>query len=261
MPSKQVTDRQKNAALVLAAAQAHVAPAAGEIHKLLSPFVKKSEALPNITLLADLAARMLTHAESDLVAADAAHDAELGDDAGPRDARDAARDTLYGELTELRDWLRGLYGADALRALGFSGVTPTDPVVLDRFAGQVIEALGKPLPKPRRKGVKWDATEMVHTLTKQRDELQHHLADVAREVREAQVTQTAKSNAMDAFDDRYQRVVMLLDGLFRLGGQEALADRLRPAVRKATQSDGATTGGDAPVAPAAPAAPAGTTKP
>lgn len=236
MSSKQVTDRQKNAASVLAAEQAHVAPAAAEAEKLLSPFLEGNEAMPNIALLAALAGRMLARAESEMVNADAAHEAELSDDAAPRNARDAARDALYDEVSGLRDWLRGLFGADALRGLGFTGETPDDPVVLERFAGQVIDALEKkPLPKPRRTGVNWDAAEAVQTLKDKRAELKKHLADVAREAREAQVTLAARNDAVAVFDDRYRRVIGLLDGLFRLGGQDALADRLRPTARKTAQ--------------------------
>jgi hypothetical protein len=238
MSSKQVTDRQKISASVLAAQEAHTAPVAAEIQKLLSPFLKKGENLPDVALLADLAGRMLSRAQHDLVTADAAHEAELGDDAGPRKARDDARDALRDELTDLRDLLRGLFGVEALRGLGFSGETPEDPVVLERFAGEVLDALEKkPRPLPKRKGLKWDADDAVQTLKQLRGELHKHLADVAREAREAQATLTARNAAMDAFDDRYRRVVGFLDGLFRLGGQEALADRLRPAARKAALSN------------------------
>ncbi|MFT3775111.1 MAG: hypothetical protein QM820_57930 [Minicystis sp.] len=242
MSSKQVTDRQKNVASILAAADTHVVPAAVEIEKLLAPHLTSGETMPNVALLVTLAKRMVSKAEGDLVAADAAHDAELGDDVAPRLARDAARDTLYTTLTDQRDWLRGLFGADALRGLGFSGETPIDPVVLERFAGQVIEALKKPLPKTRRPGVTWDVNDTLQTLIAQRDELSKQLGDVVREAREAQVTMTARNAAMEALDDRTRRMLGLFEGVLRLGGQDALADWLRPTTRRGAQADDSAKG-------------------
>jgi hypothetical protein len=252
MSSKQVTDRQKNAASVLAAEEAHVAPAAGEIAKALSPFLKAGEELPDAALLAALAGRMLAKREEELVAADSAHEAELGDDEEPRRARNEAAAALYDEVTQTREWLRGFFGVGALRGLGFSGETPEDPVVLARFAGQVIDALGKPLPAARQKGATWDPAQTVKSLVEKRDALQVHLADVAREQREAQLTWAARESAMDGFDRDYQRALALIEGLLRFGGQDALADRLRPATRKAAKS---AQGAEPAAPPAAPAVP------
>jgi hypothetical protein len=249
MSSKQVTDRQKNAASVLAAEQAHVAPAAGEIVKALSPFLEPGEVMPDSALLAALAGRMLAKRETELVDADEAHEAELGDDEEPRRARDEAAAALYDEVTQTREWLRGFFGAGALRGLGFSGDTPQDPLVLSRFAGQVLDALKKPLPASRQKGATWDPAETVKALAEKRDALEGFLADVAREQREAQVTWAKRETAMDGFDHGYQRAVGLLEGILRFGGQDALADRLRPNTRKGKT---ATAPEPAPAAPAVP---------
>ncbi|APR85228.1 Hypothetical protein A7982_10577 [Minicystis rosea] len=236
MSSKQVTDRQKNVASILAAADTHVVPAVAEIDKLLTPHLAPGETLPDVALLVALTKRLVARAGDDLVRADDAHEAELSDDAAPRLARDAAREALYATLTDLRDWLRGLFGEGALRGLGFYGDTPEDPVVLERFAGQVIDALQKPLPKLRRPGATWDASDTVTTLIAQRDALSQHIADVTREAREAQVTWSTRVTALDTLDDRFRRSVGLLEGVLRLGGQDALADRLRPPTRRGTQA-------------------------
>jgi hypothetical protein len=249
MSSKQVTDRQKNAASVLAAEQAHVAPAAGEIVKALSPFLAPGEVMPDAALLAALAARMLAERETALVDADEAHEAELGDDEEPRRARDEAAAALYEEVTQTREWLKGFFGAGALRGLGFSGDTPQDPIVLSRFAKQVIDALEKPLPAARQKGATWDPAETVKALTEKRDALDGFLADVAREQREAQVTWAKRGAAMDGFDRDYQRALALVEGLLRFGGQDALADRLRPNTRKGKAAPAPAPAAPAPAVP------------
>jgi hypothetical protein len=247
MSSKQVTDRQKNAASVLAAQEAQVAPAAAEMEKVLSPLLRPGEVMPDAALLAALAGRLLAKRGEELVAADGAHAAELDDDGEPRSARDEATAALYGEVTRTRDWLRGYLGARGLRGLGFSGPTPQDPVVLSRFAGEVIDALQKPLPPSQHAGATWDPSATVAALLAKRADLDRHLADVAREEREAQVTWAARDTAMEAFDRDYQRALGLIEGILRFGGQDALADRLRPTPRKAKAAP--------PAAPAPPPAP------
>lgn len=246
MSSKQVTDRQKNAASILAAQKAHIAPAVAEIEKTLTPHLQAGETMPDVALLVTLAGRMLEKATTDLVAADEAHEAELSDDAAPRQARDEVAAKLGALIVDTREWLRGFFGVSALRSLGFTGDTPNDPVQLERFAGQIIDALKKPLPPPRQKSATWDPAETIASLTTLRASLGTHLADVVREAREAQVTWAAKVSAMDGFEGGYRRNVGLFDEVLRFGGQDALADRLRPAVRRGSAAAGnGSEGGEA----------------
>jgi hypothetical protein len=157
-------------------------------------------------------------------------------------------------LVSLREWLTGLFGQGALRALGFSAETPTDPVALERFADEVQSALhDKALPKPRHKGVSWDPAETRAQFAKARAALQGHLHDVARETREAQGTLRAKNDAMSSYDQRFARVATFVCGLFQLACETALAARVRPSGRKPGQT--ADSDGEAPSGgPAAPQA-------
>ncbi|MEO7330871.1 MAG: hypothetical protein ABI193_20015, partial [Minicystis sp.] len=125
--------------------------------------------------------------------------------------RDAAQQTLSGELVELREWMTGLFGAASVRKLGFSDQKPRDAVARSRFASEVVTApTTKKLPAPRRKGVKWDAEESVEKLTELRTSLDGHMADVAREAREAQGTRVTKNNAITAYDKSFSEVANLL---------------------------------------------------
>lgn len=252
MPSKQIVDRQKSALAVISAGETHSSAVADELAPVLSPYLQKSEKLPDVALLARLVARALDDAGKRMVAADEAHIAELADDAAPREARDSAATALYDEIVDLRDWLKGLYGAGALRPLGFSSDTPRDPVALERFAGEVMSALGKAtLPKPLRKGVKWDPGETLEKLGAMRAALNTHLKDVAREVREAQATLRTKNDALAAYDERFGRAASFLVGLFNLAGETALADRVRPSARRPGQTEVDAAGEPEPAAPPA----------
>lgn len=245
MPSKQITDRQKSALAVSAAIRTHATDAERALHDQLAPYLKKGETMPNIALLLELSARSLDAAAATMIASDESHLRELADDDAPRRNRDTAAAALSDELVILREWLTGLFGHSALRALGFSAETPTDPVALERFAGEVQSALqDKSLPKPRQKGISWDPTETRAQLAKARAALQGHLQDVAREARDAEGTLRAKNDAMNSYDQRFSRVATFVSGLFRFAGETALAERVRPSGRKPGQT--AESDGEAP---------------
>ncbi|WP_437968335.1 hypothetical protein WMF04_03110 [Sorangium sp. So ce260] len=242
MPSKLVIDRQKSADAVIAAGETHADRIAAELEALLAPYLRKGEKMPDVSLLAHLVTRALADARDRMVAADEAHLEERADDGPPREGRDEVASELYNELTDLREWLTGLYGAAALERFAFTGATPREPVQLERFSGDVARALsGKELPKPRRKGVRWDPDETVLRMEGLRDALLSHLKDVAREAREAEATLIAKTTAISAYDERFSRAAAFLGGLFRLTGHAELASRVRPSSRRPGQIDTETT--------------------
>jgi hypothetical protein len=233
MPSKQVVDRQKSARAVIAAGETHAPKIAAELEALLAPHLHQGEQLPDIKLLAALVARSLAASTDQIIAADEAHLSELADDGAPRAARDETAAALYTTLVELREWLTALFGAAAVRALGFSSDTPRDPVALARFAGEIAGALTTAkLPKPKRPGVTWDAAAAAAEIIAARDTLNAHLGDVAREIREAQATVSAKNAALASYDERFTRAAGFYSGLFRLAGETELADRVRPSRRR-----------------------------
>lgn len=249
MPSKQVVDRQKSAEAVIAAAETHAERVGTAAEEKLAPFLKGKQPAPNIKALIALASASLASTKKTMVEADEAHVQELGDDDAPRENRDAAQQALSTELVELREWMTGLFGGAAVRKLGFSDQAPRDAVALSRFAGEVVTALKtKPLPAPRKKGVKWDADESIETLTKLRTSLDGFIADVAREAREAQGTLVTKNNAIAAYDESFREVANLLVGLFEFAGERELADRVRPSTRRPGQREA-----DAPQVEDAPA--------
>lgn len=240
MPSKLVTDRQKSAESVIALADAHKGAIAKGVEELLKPFLKKGEVVPDIDAFVDLCARVLEDAKDRMVKADAAHEAELGDDAPIRAARDAAAAALYTRLVELREVLIGVYGAEVVGKV-LSGPTPEDPVVLERYAGEVAERLGKiKLPAPRVKGAKLDPGDIAGSLGEHGDELKKQLKAVQREIREAQATLAAKNAEVAAYDERFAGVAMTLAGLLRIAGQRDLSAKVKPSTRRPGQTAEAT---------------------
>ena len=90
MFSKMITDRTKDTDSVVAALS-HLGPKlATRAEELLGPYLntKKGETMPDLALLATLVVRLLTDRAGKMTDADSAHDAELADDAEPRQERD-----------------------------------------------------------------------------------------------------------------------------------------------------------------------------
>lgn len=233
MPSKLVIARQKSAAAVIAAARTHGAQAATAVATTLGPHLAKTEKQPDVELLLELSTRALEAAITTLEQADAAHEAELSDDAAPRQQRDEVATALYDDLIELKEIATGLLGRATLKPLRLEGTTPRDPTVLLRHAKSVIEALQTvDLPKSRVRGAKLHADEWAERLGEHTQALSSALGDVAREAREAEATLVAKNQALGEHDRTFGDVATLVSAVLRMGGQTELAARVRPSPRR-----------------------------
>ena len=248
MVAKQVTDREKSANAVVAAGQTQAEVTEVALNKLLKPHLAKGESLPDIGLVMILIARAIEAAKTRMVEADAAHEAELGDDAAIRQARDEAAGALSDKLVELREVIVGVYGGAAASAL-FSGPVPQDPVVLSRFAGEVATEMARvKLPAPRVKGAKLDPAETAADLRDLRATLDAAIKEVAKEVREAQATLDEKNRALGSYDELFVCGATTLTGLLRMAGKAELAAKVKPSTRRPGQT--ASDAGEQAAAPA-----------
>lgn len=217
---------------MIAAARTHGAQAAAAVATVLGPHLAKGEKQPDVGLLLELSTRTLEAAIDTLEQADAAHEAELSDDAAPRQQRDELATSLYEDLIELEEVATDLLGRAALRPLRLEGTTPRDPTVL-RHAKGVIEALQTvELPKSRVRGAKLHADEWAERLGEHTAALSSALGDVAREAREAEATLVARNQALGQHDRTFGDVATLVSAVLRMGGQTELAARVRPSPRR-----------------------------
>lgn len=236
MSSKAVTDRQKSADSVIAIGAAHSEPSGAALVTLLSPGLQPGEIMPDFALGMRLLTRRLAAHKDAMVSSDTAHEAELGDDAGVREARDEASSALFASLVELREVITGVYGG-ATSAKVFDGPTPNDPVVLSRFAGEVASALGRvTFPAPRVQGASLDVATTAASLSAGAAGLDERVQKVAAEVREAQVTLEAKNKALATYDDTFSVVATVLGALLRAAGSPELAAKVRPSAKRPGQT-------------------------
>jgi len=255
MPSKLVTDRQKSAAAVIAAAHSHAARATAALTELFEPVVGKGQKLPDLGSIFALSEAALARATGALVDADIEHERELADDEAPRAKRDEIAAGLYADIVEFREVVTGLLGGAALPMLRLTGATPRDPVVLARLARDVSAALSsQKLPKSRVRGATFRAEDWVERLDDRITPLEKAIDVVAREVREAEGTQATKNRALEAYDETFRKVATLLSATLSIAGEDELASRVRPTARRPGRTAGSEAdSGEEPANPVAPA--------
>jgi len=232
MPSKQVTDRQKTANAVVAAIDTHASAATNAITTMLSPHLKSGETMPNVALLFSLLGRGFTANIQSLVTTDNTHQTELADDDPARNDRDNAASALRTECVDLREILTGMFG-NTIATQVLPEAVPRDPVMLARHGQTIEENLTRiTLPTSRIPGATLDKPALIARFGLLRQTLEKTIQVVAREVREAQATQSAKDTAIDSFDNYFSMGADVTSSLLRLGGMPDQAAQLRPSARR-----------------------------
>ena len=231
-PSKQIVDRTKDSIAVLASVNAHARLVETRLGELLKPHLRKGETMPDVSRLLELIARVVEARTEVMTGADTSHQTELADDEGFRRQRDERTADLVTIITQAREALDGVYGSGAIQRYGIKGTTPRDPAQLVAFATAMAQKLhAEALPAPRftasvdRKAI---AAEIRAGLAPLQDAIDH----VAREVREAEGTLVARDAAVETFDATFSRAAATFVALYRLAGEDELAARIRPSVRR-----------------------------
>lgn len=235
MLSKLVTDYLKSARELSAILRAQRGAISNKLSETLQPVLAKGESLPDGGFLLELFARHVDRAAAELEAADAAHNEELSDDAGPRKQRDEAAEGLRGIVVDIKQAMQALYGPEALGEYRIPEEVPHDPAAVQRMGADVSEALEtKALPKPVMEGVKVDAGPWVAKMKKPLKALEGAISDVAREAGEAQATQVKKNQALAAFEKAFGMGAAGGRGLLSAAGEEEHAKRISLSPKRGT---------------------------
>ena len=233
--AKQVTDRESSAESVAAAADTHTDQIRQAFETQFGKHLRVKEKMPDIGLVLLLVSRALRESSAALVEASRAHDAELADDAAPREARDGAAASLVSLTVGIRSTVDTVYGQAGLKALGLDGRTPTDSKAILEHARNLIQRLGDPKlvwPKALQSGVKLDPKVWIAELEGPAKQLAEARKDVAREEREAQATGVAKARAMSAHDAMFSSGASFISATLALVGEHDLAEKTRPSMRR-----------------------------
>lgn len=232
--AKEVNVREAAAETVAAAAEVHADRVSQAFKDRFQKFAPKKQAVPDMGVVLHILAGALRAAATDLVQKSEAHDAELSDDAAPREARDSATAELVQVMVNIRGTTETVYGRAGLKALGIDGRTPTDSKAIQEHARKFVKQLKDPglkLPKAQD-GVTIDTGVWLAKVSKPLPVLTQARKDVAREEREAEITGNAKTKAMDSFDEMFGVVATFTSSMLDLIGEDDLAGRIKPSARR-----------------------------
>lgn len=231
MPTKALIDRQRIGRAILHAARTHAREVGERLNEALQVTVAEGETLADFVTLHHQLARYLEMRLEALEAADHAHLQELDDDREPRLRREEATDALYTKLIEVREVLRGHFGAELAAALaGIDGSTPQNPLALHSQAVSALERLRDPepdLPPQRFASIQLDRNALADELQPFVDELGAKLEDVKREARERESTKGLRDQAIEAFDVAVGGVARILIGCDELAEFPHFAEKVR----------------------------------
>ncbi len=177
---------------------------------------------------------LLRDACDKLTEAEQTHVDEQADDVRQRQQREADMRALNDEILEVRDAFTGVYKPANVEEFGFPRNVARTPHDLARQGDHLIKNLeksGLDLPKPRfGEGLPIDElTKPIRDATKQ---LRASITDTNRERKEAEVAQVEKDRSAVYYDMLLLWGARMLEGFFTLAGEDELAARVRPSVRR-----------------------------
>ena len=229
-PSVEVARREKDGAKILEAADTFADVIGAGVAARLAAVVAPGETVPDVPLFIRLLGRVLAADLAALVAADAAHQNELGDDNAPRRTRDVAKNALHERIVRVRGAIAQVYGPDVAADAGFDERTPQDAHLLRASAARYLSWVANPSvpPTPLDADLSLDLHAQAASVAPLVANLATALKAVDREEREAQATLGIKDSAMMAADGTTSDTVALLVALARHAARDDLAERIRP---------------------------------
>lgn len=158
---------------------------------------------------------------------------ERSEDDEARTGRDLAAGEVRSGLFLIRDAASSAFGAEILGTLGLSGRIPEQADALLAYARNTATKLPALAARSSSKAfVKLDVVAAAADLDQLADNLSNALTNVARDMRETQMAQAARNEAVERWRVHYLMVANLIEGLLRMAGFAHVADRVRPTRRR-----------------------------
>lgn len=246
--SKLVADKLVASRAVRTAGEVHSKAIAEGVERWLFDGEKPRKL--SVGELCELLVERLGAHERGLELAERAHQAELGDDAAPRERREAASVALRAALISTSELVRGAYGEGYSKLVGLEAPLADRDDLLVQQARSSAERLRSTAPtgKPRD-GAAIDRNALGKALQNDGAILDAALESVQREEKEAQQTRIVRDQAEAGWARSYDVVGGVLELFARAAGQDEIADRVRPTARRRSgvpDDGGQPGGGDAP---------------
>ena len=186
-------------------------------------------------IFAHLAAE-LSSAKAGMTSANSIHLGRLAQVVELQGRRDALKGALYDRFVKVRRTYETHYGSHrGFPVLAVSGRTPRHATGLVAQVRETAGFLAKPgvdLPRLDVAGITVDPSATAAHLASWADELDGVLVDLDAALKLAEVTRTAKNDALAAYDVTFLRVARMAESLFHFAGLHELAKRVRPSTRR-----------------------------
>jgi hypothetical protein len=240
--SKTTGDRLTTSGAVVAAIEVQGEEIAAKAQRAL---FEKKQSVDLAQLVQDIG-KVLRHSEDELRQTDAAYLAELTDDEGVREAREAAHVELSDRVISARSMVVGAYGAAFAAGVGLGPQLERRADLLVAQARNAAKLLRKKRPAGAKVGnAKLVLTDIADAIDESAENLSSALSAVERERREAQTAMIARDKAAERWERVYGGVAEILVGLAFIAGEDELALRIRPTARKRAGASGVDTPVDA----------------
>ncbi len=181
----------------------------------------------------------LAKVESRLVETEDQHVRQLARISQLRRQRDQGATGVYEKQIAARGILAHLYGKDRdFEVAAVSGTTPQSSKSLAEQVDQTVKFLRNPegeVPSEKIAGVGVDFAIMADDLESGQKQLIEVRADLVQATKEADGTRQTTNQAIQEFDLVFLWVAQSLEALFRLAGEQELANRIRTSLRRVTR--------------------------
>ena len=147
---------------------------------------------------------------------------------------------MFRSVSDLRGSVERIYGAgSSAKLLNMEGRTAQAPVVLHRQAQRLVRRCAD--PETRWPASLYGSRQFAPEIAAQEprpkvEALGAAIEEVATERRRAGTTLSAKTTALESFDQTYQAEARLAEGAFMLTDLKDLENRVRPSRRKPSKS-------------------------
>ncbi len=231
-PSKAVTDGEK-LALSLEAAAIEISPDVGRgFDEALAPWVWKGETPPSPEEQRQiLLARWLKHVRERMVEADEVHQASVRLERLFRLQRDAGVEELDTKIRIIRSSFEKVYGQGLTAVvIGVASDIPEDPVVLQRYARRIVRVMLDPelrLPEPMVTGNAINRYALVDDLEKPLKVVEEAIGRLEPQKRKTQIALKEKQEAIEAYRYARGRIARYLEAVAFLGGTDFHGQRVR----------------------------------
>lgn len=237
--SEVVLQHLESTAEVVASVDAHGEVVAARLDERLALHQENLEDGPTPANSLGMMTRLkdgLVDSQERLADADHQHVEQLRKVLELREKRDEARPRMQQQLTTARHLFEEMHGqGTAFVVAGLESPTAKTVTKLLRQADLAIARCEQPdlvLPPSRVAGFKVDPVEVANGLKAESGQLKGTLGEIRLARRKAQETRKVKNRVLEEHKVTFLWTARTLEGFYRLAGEDELADRIRPSVRR-----------------------------